>query len=332
MADHEDQEVVALQQNVGKVSIEDRGLGEVQQELEVEKKAKRSEGKGGEEKNGEGGVMGFIKDVGQTIGGLFSWGAPDADISGFHIPVLNTKRAEIVIDVLITNPNPVPIPLVDMPYEISSDGRKLCSGTIPDAGTVHAHGAVTVKIPLTLIYKDIVDTFDDIEPGQVLPYLAKVTLLVDVPVIGRIKIPLEKKGKIPIPHKPDVDLDKIDWDHLSLEETSATLHLTVKNMNKFDIGINSFKYDLQIADVSIGNANLKQSTEVKGEGVGSLMVPITFRPKDFGGALWDIMRGRGTGYTMVGAIEVDTPFGPMHLPFDKTSKTTLKKKGDDDEE
>jgi len=88
---------------------------------------------------------------------------------------------------------------------------------------------------------------------------------------------------------------------------------------------------LQIADVSIGQASLKQATQVKGEDVGTLMVPITFRPKDFGGALWDIMRGRGTGYTMVGAIEVDTPFGPMHLPFNKTSETTLKKKEDDDE-
>lgn len=244
--------------------------------------------------------------------------------------MLNTKRAEIVIDVLITNPNPIPIPLVDMIYNISSDGRELCSGTIPDAGTVHAHGKETVKIPLTLIYKDIVDTFDDIEPGQVLPYLAKVTLLVDVPVIGRIHIPLEKKGEIPIPHKPDVDLEKIDWDHLSLEETSATLHMTIKNMNKFDIGINKFDYDLQIADVPIGQASLRQSTQVKGEDVGNLQLPITFRPKDFGGALWDIIRGRGTGYTMVGAVEVDTPWGPMHLPFSKTSETTLKGKEEEE--
>jgi LEA14-like dessication related protein len=314
MAGNEDKEVVALEQNVGNVTIEDRGSDKPEREHKE-----------------EGGVMGFIKDVGEAISGIFSWGKPDADIAGFNIPVLNTKRAEIIIDVLITNPNPIPIPLVDMIYEISSDGRMLCSGTIPDAGTVHAHGKETVKIPLTLIYKDIVDTFDDIEPGQILPYLAKVTLLVDVPVIGRVTIPLEKEGEIPIPHKPDVDLDKIDWDHLSLEETSATLHLTLKNMNKFDIGINSFEYDLQIADVSIGKASLKESTEVKGEGEGHLQVPITFRPKDFGGALWDIMRGRGTGYTMVGAINVDTPFGPMHLPFSKTSETTLKSKEDEDE-
>lgn len=310
MADHEDKEVVALEQNVGKVTILDEG-------------ADKPEREGKEE---EGGVMGFIKDVGEAISGIFKWGKPDADISGFDVPVLNTKRAEIIIDVLITNPNPIPIPLVDMIYEISSDGRMLCSGTIPDAGTVHAHGKETVKIPLTLIYKDIVDTFDDIEPGQILPYLCKVTLLIDVPVIGRVTIPLEKEGEIPIPHVPDVDLDNIDWDHLSLEETSATLHLTLKNMNKFDIGINSFEYSLQIADVNIGEASLKESTEVKGEGEGKLQVPITFRPKDFGGALWDIIRGRGTGYTMVGAVNVDTPFGPMHLPFSKTSETTLKGK------
>lgn len=68
-----------------------------------------------------------------------------------------------------------------------------------------------------------------------LPYVCKVTLLIDVPVIGRITLPLEEKGEILVPHKPDVDLDYIDWDHLSLEETSATLHLTLKNMNKFDI-------------------------------------------------------------------------------------------------
>lgn len=91
-------------------------------------------------------------------------------------------------------------------------------------------------------------------------------------------------------------------------------------------GINKFEYDLSIADVPIGKATLKEATEVKGEGVGGLTVPIVFRPKDLGGALWDIIRGKGTGYSMVGAIEVDTPFGPMHLPFSKTSETTLQNK------
>lgn len=104
----------------------------------------------------------WASSTGQTIGELLSWGTPDADIAGFNVLNIDTKHAEVFIDVKITNPNPIPIPLIDIIYEISSEGRKLCSGTIPDAGTIHAHSSEIVKIPLTLIYKDIVDTLIDI--------------------------------------------------------------------------------------------------------------------------------------------------------------------------
>lgn len=93
------------------------------------------------------------------------------------------------------------------------------------------------------------------------------------------------------------------------------------------LGIKKFEYDLKLADVSIGQASLEQATDIKGGDTGLLEVPITFRPKEFGGALWDIVRGKGTGYAMVGSVEVNTPFGPMHLPFSKTSQTRLKGKG-----
>lgn len=168
MADSDERHVGELQESLREVSIDDKGINGKEGDLKAEDKAA-----------GHGGVLGFIKDVGKAIGGALSWGKPDADITGFHLPVINTKRAEVIIDVLITNPNPLPIPLVDMAYDIESDGRKLCSGTILDAGTIHAHGSETVKIPLTLIYNDIVDTFDDIEPGQVIPYLVKVCVFLN---------------------------------------------------------------------------------------------------------------------------------------------------------
>lgn len=64
----------------------------------------------------------------------------------------------------------------------------------------------------------------------------QVALVVDVPYFGKLTLPLKKEGEMPIPQKPDVDLDKMVWDHLSLDQTAATLHFNIKNMNKFDIG------------------------------------------------------------------------------------------------
>lgn len=301
--------------------------------LEREVKDKKNKD---EEKNEEGGFLDKVKDfihyIGEKIEGAIGFGKPTADVTGVHIPSINLHEVEIVLDVLISNPNPIPIPLIDIDYLIESDGRKLVSGLIPDAGTIHAHGSETVKIPVVLIYDDIKSTYHDIKPGSIIPYTVKVALIVDVPIFGRLTLPLEKKGEIPVPYKPDVDVEKIHFEKFSFEETVATVHLKLENKNDFELALNKLDYEIWLSDVSIGNTELTNSTKVDKNGISKMSVPISFRPKDFGSALWDMIRGRGTGYSIKGNIDVDTPFGSMKLPISKEGGTTRLKKGDDDDD
>ncbi|XP_047980964.1 uncharacterized protein LOC125222416 isoform X1 [Salvia hispanica] len=306
-------------------------------EREVKDRGEKEENKDEEKGGFLDKVKGFIHDIGEKIEGTIGFGKPTADVTEIHIPHISMEKAEIVVDVLVTNPNPVPIPLIDINYLVESDGRKLVSGLIPDAGTIHAHGSETVKLPLCLIYDDIKSTYDDIQPGSVIPYRVKVDLIVDVPVFGRLTFPLEKTGEIPIPYKPEIDLDKINFDKFSFEETSATLHLKLGNQNDFDLCLNDIDFEIWLCDVSIGSADLNKPTNIEKKGTGFIDVPITFRPKDCGSALWDMIRGRGTGYAIKGNINVDTPFGPMKLPITKEGgETRLKKNkedgGDDDDD
>lgn len=295
----------------------------------------------GDDKEEKGGflekVKDFVHDIGEKIEEAIGFGKPTADVTGIHIPCINLEKADIVVDVLIKNPNPVPIPLVDINYLIESDGRKLVSGLIPDAGTIHAHGEETVNIPVSLIYDDIKSTYADIKPGSIIPYKIKVDLIVDVPVFGRLTLPLEKNGEIPIPYKPDVDVEKIHFEKFSWEETIAVLHLKLENMNDFDLGLNALDYEVWLSEVSVGGAEISESTKIEKNGISYIDVPISFRPKDFGSALWDMIRGKGTGYSIKGHIDVDTPFGAMKLPISKEGGTTRLKKnkedgGDDDDE
>jgi LEA14-like dessication related protein len=274
----------------------------------------------------------FIHDIGEKIEEVVGFGKPSADVSGIHIPHISLNRADLVVDVLIKNPNPVPIPLVDIDYLIDSDGRKLVSGLIPDAGTIHAHGQETVKIPVSLVFDNIKSTYRDIQPGSVIPYLVRVVLLVDVPVIGRIKIPLEKSGEIPVPYKPDVDVEKIKFHHFSFEETTATLHLKLENKNDFDLGLNLLQYEMWLGDDSIASAELTQNTKIEKQGISRMQIPFSFRPKELGSAVWDMIRGRGTGYTIKGKVDVDTPWGNMKLPISKEGGTTRIKKEEDDDD
>lgn len=301
----------------------------------VARDVKDEEHKDKDKEEGKGGflekVKDFIHDIGEKIEETIGFGKPTADVTGIHIPSINLEKAELVVDVLIKNPNPVPIPLIDINYLIESDGRKLVSGLIPDAGTIHARGEETVKIPVTLIYEDIKNTYDDIKPGSIVPFKVKVDLIVDVPVIGRITIPLEKTGEIPVPYKPDVDLEKIHFESFSFEETVAVLHLKLENKNDFDLGLNALDYEIWLAGVSIGGAELAKSAKIEKRGISYIDIPFTFRPKDFGSALWDMIRGKGTGYSIKGNINVDTPFGAMKLPISKEGGTTRLKKDDDDD-
>ncbi|KAM7266488.1 hypothetical protein ACFE04_004385 [Oxalis oulophora] len=283
-----------------------------------------------------GKMKGFMHDVGEKIEGAVGIGKPTADVAGIHISSINLEKAEIIVDVLIKNPNSIPVPLIDINYLIESDGRKLVSGLILDAGTIHAHCEETVKIPVSLIYNDIKKTYHDINPGSIIPYKVKLDLIVDVPVFGRLTLPLEKNGEIPVPYKPIIDIEKIKFQKFSFEETVAVLHLKIENKNEFDLGLNALDYEVWLADVSIGSADLTQSTKIEKNGIGHINIPITFKPKDFGSALWDMIRGKGTGYTMKGHVNVDTPWGAMKLPISKEGGTTLLKKnkkdgGDDDD-
>ncbi|XVF54988.1 hypothetical protein PTKIN_Ptkin06aG0000400 [Pterospermum kingtungense] len=275
-------------------------------------------------------VKDFIHDIGEKIEEAIGFGKPTADVTGIHIPCINLEKADIVVDVLIKNPNPVPIPLVDINYLIDSDGRKLVSGLIPDAGTIHAHGEETVKIPVTLIYDDIKSTYDDIKPGSIIPYRIKVDLIVDVPVFGKITLPLEKTGEIPIPYKPDIDLEKIHFERFSWDETVAVLHLKLENKNDFDLGLNALDYEIWLSEVSIGSSELQKSTKLDKNGISRIEIPISFRPKDFGSALWDMIRGKATGYSIKGHLNVDTPFGAMKLPISKEGGTTRLRKNKED--
>ncbi|KAI3932849.1 hypothetical protein MKX01_031831 [Papaver californicum] len=263
----------------------------------------------GEEKEEEKGgfldkVKDFIHDIGEKIEETVGFGKPTADVTAIHVPKINLEMADIVVDVLVTNPNPIPIPLIDIDYLVESDGRKLVSGLIPDAGIIHAHGSETVKIPLRLIYDDIRATYAEI----------------------KLTLPIEKTGEIPIPLKPDVDLDNIKFERFSFEESVANLHLKLENMNDFDLGLKDLDSEVWLSDVCIGGADLNKSTEIAKSGISYVDIPITSRPKDFGSALWDMIRGKGTSYSLKGNIHVDTPFGAMKLPLIKEGGTTRLKK------
>ncbi|GBG42162.1 hypothetical protein CBR_g75560 [Chara braunii] len=268
----------------------------------------------------------------KKIGEAFTFGKPTADFKGMKIPHISTKDIKLVFHIEVKNPNPIPIPLCDIVYKIVINDREFVKGTSPDAGTLHSHDSKVIDIGVDLVFKDIRDTFTDLQPGSMVNYLLRATFLVDIPVFGRFEIPIDHDGEFPMPAIPDIDVDEIDWVDLSFTETKAVAYVKLENLNKFTMKIKTFEYKLYLTDDLISEGMMDPSMGLAEKEVTRLTVPFTFRPKDMGRAIWDIIRGHESGYTLEGKVTVESPFGPIELPFKKGGATTLKKARSTDEE
>jgi hypothetical protein len=101
----------------------------------------------------------------------------------------------------------------------------------------------------------------------------------------------------------------------------SLLQLNIGNHNDFDLGLKQLAYDLSLGGVPVvKTAIAKPTTLAKGQ-KGVLDIPLSFNPMDLGMAVFKMISGHGAGYGLAGSMDVDTPFGPLHLPFNKIGQT-----------
>ncbi|RWR81477.1 desiccation-related protein isoform X1 [Cinnamomum micranthum f. kanehirae] len=261
-----------------------------------------------------------IVEVLQKILGL---GTPTAYVSAVRISSIDIKKADLVYDVLVVNPSRISFPLADISYSVESDGRKLVSGSITDAGTLLPKASTTIKMPVTFVYEDILSTFADIKLGSIIPYELGVQFMVTIPIFGKATISLGKTGEIPIPTVPIITLEMMQFEKFGLDECVTVLHLKIINKNEFEMGLTALEYEIALSGITIGSAELAQSAKIDESGVSLINISLSFKPKDFGTALWELLGKTTVTYSLKGSVTVDTLFGTMNLPFSQEGSASL---------
>jgi LEA14-like dessication related protein len=137
---------------------------------------------------------------------------PTASLVGLHLTDISLKSASLVFDVEVENPYSAPLPLVNLDYDVSSKAQQLFTGTADLQTTIPAESSQKVALPITLNYIDLVKAFKDVRPGSVVPYEAVVGLSLDAPVLGRIRLPIDRSGELTVPSIPKAS--DVDWKKL----------------------------------------------------------------------------------------------------------------------
>ena len=252
---------------------------------------------------------------------------PGAKVVGVGLDGIDLTAATLRFDVEVSNPYSAPLPLVNLDYGLASKGKAFLSGKADLQGTVPAGGKKTFSLPAKVTYKDLLAALSGVRPGSVVPYEADLGLSVNAPVAGPLRLPLKKKGQLPVPAAPDVSIEEIRWDDLTLSKAGGTIRLNVANRNQFPVELAKLAYGLNLADVKVAETAVAKPLSFAADGgAQTLEIPISLSPSQLGLAAWNVLSGKGADYKLVGAMDVKTPFGPMNLPIAKIGRTVFKRK------
>ncbi|XXG44606.1 hypothetical protein AAC387_Pa01g4361 [Persea americana] len=251
-------------------------------------------------------IKSWFDKIVEVLKKILGLGTPTAYVSSVRISSIDVKKADLVYDVLVVNPSRISFPLADISYSVESDGRKLVSGSITDAGTLQPKASTTIKMPVTFVYEDILSTFADIKPGSIIPYELGVKFMVKIPIFGKATISLGKTGEIPIPTVPIITLEMMQFEKFGLDECVTVLHLKMINKNEFEMGLTALGYEIALSGIKIGSAELAQSAKIDKSGVSLINISLSFRPKDFGTALWELLGKTTVTYSLKGKYLMTT--------------------------
>jgi LEA14-like dessication related protein len=250
---------------------------------------------------------------------------PTAHVVGTSVRGLSLSNIVLLFDIEVANPYAVALPLADLSYSLNSGGRKLLDGSVQPSGSIPARGRQVIQLPVTIGFAPVLATMKGVKPGAVLPYTADFRLGVDAPAVGRLEAPFSRKGELPIPAVPEVELTSFEVGKLGLDRTSGTAKLRIRNTNQFALDLKRVGMSFSLGGAEVGSSRVSDAVSLQSGESANLAVPLSFSPRTAGASLFNLLRGRQIAYQVSGSIEANTRFGQVSIPYNKIGNAAVVK-------
>lgn len=177
---------------------------------------------------------------------LVSLSRPTASVQDIELTGLDFQQAELLATIRIDNPNAVAVRLAGLDYNLIIEGNSLVSGNLDEGIDIAAGGSSVVRIPITLTYQGVYQTVEGAKDRDELAYRLDLGLGIDIPGLGRQRLPLSHSGDLPVPRLPAIQLTGIELRNISLRSIDLELLFSVNNPNRFSLNLTDFRYSLSI--------------------------------------------------------------------------------------
>lgn len=248
---------------------------------------------------------------------------PSVTIDDFRVTNLSLKDIELTFDLAVNNPNPVALTLASYDYDLQIEENSFVKGKQSLSSRIEASGSNTISVPVTFTFEELYQTFKSIKDKDDTAYQFFANIGVNVPVLGLIEVPVEKKGTFPVVKAPTLSVSNFSITNLSFTKADIELELEVKNPNAFGVILNGLDYNVDLNGFSPISGNISERVEIIEKGSGKIKIPASFNLIELGLGAYQALRGNEPfDYSLNGSADIGAT-----LPFFKSSLFNFDKSG-----
>ena len=247
---------------------------------------------------------------------------PQVDFAGAKITGLSFDAADLMFDLRIRNPNSVGMKITGFDYDFLINGNSFLKGNQDRGLEIEASGESIVQLPLSLRYTDLYQTFASLRDQDISTYQINFGFAFDLPILGRVDIPVSKTGDFPLLRIPRIGIDTLRLRSLSLTGADLVLRVQVDNPNAFSMLLEKLQYQFEVNEQKWISGYAEEPTEIAEEGQGFIEIPIFLDLFEMGRSVYQLLAGGDDlSYKFGGNLDLATSLPLLEevsLPFDRS--------------
>ena len=254
---------------------------------------------------------------------------PRVNVQNVRFTGMSFDAIDLAFDVAIHNPNPFGAKLSGFDYDFFLNENSFLKGQQNSQLNIEALGQSTVEIPLTLNFKDIYNTYQSLKNQDSTTYKIACGLAFDLPVLGPIRIPVSRSGKVPMLKLPDVKIGSLKLNKITFSSADLELKLKVDNPNSFNFLLNRLNYDFAINGKTWAKGITQNQMQIQEKGESAISIPVSLNFMQMGRTVYGIITGdQKLNYELKGDLDLNTSIpmlGQVNLPIDRVGEINILK-------
>lgn len=244
---------------------------------------------------------------------------PKVRFHRFDVTGITFEKVDTVFVVEIDNPYPVGIDFGSFRWSLRLAGNDFLSGDDDQGSRIKPGGTSKVRIPVTLGFQQIVQTVQDLQGADEVPFGFSGSVGLKTPV-GPIQLPFRTKGEIPVLKAPKIAFQKVRLDRVDVLGGKATIaiDLGLTPQGVHPMAFKAFDYGVTIGGKRIVEGLVDSFGEVRAGGTKTVSLPITVNLVSVGETIFSaITGGSKLDFGLKAKLAVGTPFGDVPLSIDE---------------